>query len=301
MSHLSSGSLSAATQAGKRQRQDQKHWENEMVTGKSPDKTVMTEGGRQRSQRERRCRKAKGGGGVEKTIINKPQWAWGSPRTHRLQVNVTPATMLLRPQRGWSEPAREKSASGRQEGKDARDWSPATSQRRNGCIRPHSVRSVNSGAGAVPPNHVRPVLWRPGATLEQAPQRSLWSPRPPTWAAPSPGLTSEEHRRAASVRIPRCPDVRSRQARPPALSARAPQHRAAENQPPFRQGSPGAQPRGGCLDALLPSVPVCSHQEERGSESGKAAPSGRQGAQPVPRLTPDLASSSGDMGLPQDM
>lgn len=144
------------------------------------------------------------------------------------------------------------------------------------------MRSVSSGAGAVPPNHVRPVLWRPGATSEQAPLRPLWSPRPPTWAAPSPGLTSEEHRRAASVCIPRCPDVRSRQARLPALSARAPQHRAAENQPSFRRGSPCARPRGACLDALLPSVPVCSHQEERGSESGNAARSGQQGPSQFP-------------------
>ena len=161
------------------------------------------------------------------------------------------------------------------------------------------MRSVNSGAGAVPPNHVRPVLWRPGATSEQAPQRSLWSPRPPTWAAPSPGLTSEEHRRAASVRIPHCPDIRSRQATPPVLSARAPQHRAAENQPPFRQGSPGAQPGGGCLDTLLPFVPMCSHQEERGSESGKAARSGRQGPSQFPASLQTWHRPPGTWGSPR--
>lgn len=99
MSRLSSGSFECCDSSRKRQRKDQKHRENEMVTGKSPDKTVMTEGGRQRSQRETEVQEGKGGGYVEKTILNKPQWAWGSPRMHRPQVNVTPATMLLRPQR----------------------------------------------------------------------------------------------------------------------------------------------------------------------------------------------------------
>ena len=78
--------------------------------------------------------------------------------------------------------------------------------------------------------------------------------------------------------------IHSRQARPPALSAHAPQRRVAENQPSFRQGSPGAQPRGARLDALLPSVLVRSHhhQGERSPESGKAARPGWQGPSQFP-------------------
>lgn len=62
MSRLSSGSFECCDSSRKRQRKDQKHRENEMVTGKSPDKTVMTEGGRQRRQRETEVQEGKGGG-----------------------------------------------------------------------------------------------------------------------------------------------------------------------------------------------------------------------------------------------
>lgn len=63
-----------------------------------------------------------------------------------------------------------------------------------------------------------------------------------------------------------------------------PQHCAAENQPSFCRGSPGAQPRGGRLHALLPSVLVCihHHQGERSPESGKAAWPRRQGPSQFP-------------------
>lgn len=112
---------------------------------------------------------------------------------------------------------------GRQEGKDARDRSLAASLylRAGTAASGLIVRSARAGelAPSLPPTTgprgPAPPWSRPFSALSGLPDH-------PLGLHPSPGLMFEEHRHAASVCVPRCPAVHSRQARPPALSARAP-------------------------------------------------------------------------------
>lgn len=180
-------------------------------------------------------------------------------------------------------------------------WRPlcASEQER---LRQASARSARAGepAPSLPPTTgpggPAPPWSRPFSALSGLPDH-------PLGLHPSPGLMFEEHRRAASVCVPRCPAVHSRQARPPALSARAPSAPCSREPASFLPEAqvPSPEERIWMPCSFLSSCAVTITRGKEALKAGKPHGPGGRGPASSPPLTPDLASSSWDMGLLQDV